>query len=258
MRVLTYNVHSCRGTDGVVAPERIARVIAATGADVVCLQELDAHRPRSGRIHQAEVLARTLEMDFHFHPALRLAAEEYGDAILSRYPLRLIRSGPLPQPSRLHEPRGALWVELDVDGTRWQLLNTHLGLAPGERRQQALALSAWLEAAGEQPPVLLCGDLNSLPGSRVHRVLGSSLREAQRAIRPARPRPTFSTRFPWICLDYVYASRDVEVVSAEVVDTALARVASDHFPLLAEVRHAPVQSRQTHAAAGSDAMQPHA
>lgn len=236
MRILTYNVHNCRGTDGLVSPERIAEVIAATGADVVCLQELDAHRARSGRIHQAQVLAERLEMQFAFHPALRVALEEYGDAILSRYPLRLVRAGALPQPSRFHEPRGALWVEVEADGTRWQLLNTHLGLTPGERRRQAIELSAWLEAACARPPVLLCGDLNSFPGSPVHRLLGSVLREAQRALRPARPRPTFSTRFPWLCLDYVYASREVDILSAEVVDTPLARVASDHFPLLVEVQ----------------------
>lgn len=234
MRILTYNVHSCRGMDGELKPERIAEVIASTKADVVCLQELDAHRRRSGHVHQAGLLARLLTMEFEFHPAIRLAVEEYGDAILSRHPLKLIRAGELPQPSRYLEPRGALWVEIQADGFRWQLINTHLGLTRFERRQQAIELSNWIKEAFAKPPAIFCGDLNSRRGSHVHRLLGAGLHEVQRAA-PTRPKKTFSTRFPWICLDYVYASPDVTIASAEVVDTPLSRVASDHFPLLAEV-----------------------
>lgn len=237
---MTYNVHSCRGMDGRLAPERIAEVIASTRADVACLQELDVGRLRSGRVHQAEKIAAALAMEFHFFPAIRATSEEYGDAILTRYPMTVVRTGELPRASLAVEPRGAMWVEIDAAGTRWQVLNTHLGLGRGERRAQALALAEWIAAAAKQPPFAFCGDLNSRTGSLVHTLLGTGLREVQLAARGYQQR-TFATRLPWICLDYIYVSAQVQVLAAEVVTTPLARVASDHFPLVAEVAVASEQ-----------------
>ena len=237
MRVLTYNVHSCRGTDGKLSPERIGEVIAASGADVACIQELDVGRKRTDLVHQVEAIAKPLAMHFHFLPAIRIAEEEYGDAILSRFPMSVIRKGELPRPSKLVEPRGALWVEIEAEGTRWQVLNTHLGLGRGERRKQARALAEWIDAALLKSPVVFCGDLNSRTGSLVHTLLGAGLQEAQLAANGVQER-TFSTGFPWICLDYIYVSPDVRVVSSAVLTDPLARVASDHFPLIAELhRH---------------------
>lgn len=241
MRVVTYNVHSCRGLDRRLAPERIAEVIAATGAEVVCLQELDVGRARTGRVHQAEAIANALAMQFHFFPAMRMASEEYGDAILSRHPIKVVRSEALPRTAGAIEPRGALWVEVEANGLRWQVLNTHLGLGRGERRAQARALAEWLRAAVPRSPVILCGDLNSRRGSLVHSLLGGGMREVQ-SVAGGFPQRTFATWLPWICLDYIYVSADVQVLSAEVVDAPLSRVASDHFPLVAELR-APTPPR---------------
>jgi endonuclease/exonuclease/phosphatase family metal-dependent hydrolase len=234
MRVLTYNVHSCRGVDGVDSPARIAEVIAAARADVACLQELDSGRLRTGRVHQAERVAQALAMTFHFHPAIRVAEEEYGDAILSAPPMRLIRAAELPRPWGAREPRGALWVEIEAEGARWQVLNTHLGLGRGVRRAQARALGEWVSAARARGPVVLCGDLNSRPGSAVHALVAPGLLEVQLSTRGFHLR-TFATRLPWICLDYIYVSDDLEVRCAEVLTSPLARLASDHFPLLAEL-----------------------
>jgi endonuclease/exonuclease/phosphatase family metal-dependent hydrolase len=128
------------------------------------------------------------------------------------------------------------------------VLNTHLGLGRYERRAQARAIAAWLREAMEKPPLLFCGDLNSRPGSRVHQILGPGFQEAQLATHGVQRR-TFSTRFRWVCLDYIYASRDVSISHSQVVDTPLARLASDHFPLLA---HAEVAkpARQDDAGTG--------
>jgi endonuclease/exonuclease/phosphatase family metal-dependent hydrolase len=98
-------------------------------------------------------------------------------------------------------------------------------------------MAAWLAEAMKNPPMLFCGDLNSRAGSRVHRLLGPGLQEAQLAAHGVQRR-TFSTRFRWVCLDYIYASRDVVITHAQVIDTPLARLASDHFPLLAQVEPA--------------------
>src|SRR4029079_19728035 len=135
LRIMTYNVHRCVGIDRLLSPERIAQVIASCHPDIVALQELDVGRARSGDVDQAEVIARDLGMDVHFFPALRVMEELYGDAILSRWPARLVKAGPLPGFTRLprFEPRGALWSAIKIEGMEIQVINTHLGLLGAER-----------------------------------------------------------------------------------------------------------------------------
>ncbi len=246
LRVMTYNVHSCIGMDGKLDAERIARVIARANPDVVALQELDVGRARTEGIDQAQLIARYLEMEFHFHPSLHLEEEHYGDAILTHLPLRLIKAGPLPgladKPQL--EPRGALWVAIDLHGTEVQVINTHLGLYPRERKAQVDALlgSDWLAHEQCRGPVLLCGDFNALPSSSVCRQLGSRLKDVQTKARNHRPQGTFSSRFPSVRIDHIFISPELHVTGIEVPASELARTASDHLPLLAEVR---ISSRTT-------------
>jgi hypothetical protein len=113
LRLVTYNVHSCIGLDGRLSPARIARVLAALDPDVVALQELDVCRQRSGCVDQAQEIAQALTMELHFLPCIERTGEKYGNAVLSRLPMRLIRADRLPQLHHYREPRGALWVRID-------------------------------------------------------------------------------------------------------------------------------------------------
>ncbi|MBN9035669.1 MAG: endonuclease/exonuclease/phosphatase family protein [Rhizobiales bacterium] len=235
IRLLTYNVHACRGTDGRLNPARVARVIADCRADIVALQELDVGRRRSGGIDQAQAIATHLEHTLHFHPALHLEEEKYGDAILTALPSRLVRAGPLPS---LGEPRGALCVAIDLGGVELLVLNTHLGLRRIERLRQAAELLGpdWLgHPRFADGRCVLLGDLNSVPSSPVYRLLAASLRDAALTLGARRARPTFPSRLPLLRLDHVLLGKEVEARGARVVAHALARRASDHLPLLAEV-----------------------
>jgi endonuclease/exonuclease/phosphatase family metal-dependent hydrolase/glycosyltransferase involved in cell wall biosynthesis len=240
LRVLTYNVHSCIGTDGKLSPKRIARVIAQCEPDVVALQELDVGRRRTEYVHQADVIAAELQMAHHFHPAYQVESEQYGNAVLSRFPLRMVRAARLPGPDQNgnREPRSALWVCVDVNGQPWQLLNVHLGLSARERESQVETLlgDQWICDPRFRERQLLCGDLNTVPGSRAHRLLSAGLRDAQRRLSIRRLPRTFPSQFPLLRLDHVFVGPEVEVVRAEVRSSQLARVASDHLPLLVEVR----------------------
>jgi endonuclease/exonuclease/phosphatase family metal-dependent hydrolase len=239
LRLMTYNVHGCVGMDGKLSPERIARVVAEYAPDVVALQELDVGRSRSGWIDQAQSIARHLEMEFHFHPALSVEEELYGDAILSTRPMRLVRADRLPEPGGLGqlEPRGALWVAVEIDGIEVQIVNTHLGLLPGERRLQAEALLGddWVGGMAPATPKILCGDFNAIPSSPVYRRLSAQLRDSQTMLEEQRPRKTFFGRYPTARIDHVFVGAGIEVLGVEVPSAHTARVASDHLPLVVDL-----------------------
>jgi endonuclease/exonuclease/phosphatase family metal-dependent hydrolase len=241
IRCLTYNIRHARGLDGRIAPERIAAVVAACEADIVALQEVDCGRVRTGGLDQAAEIARILGMRHHFHPALELAGERYGDAILTRLPSRLVKAGPLPgHPRRPYlEARGALWVEVEAGVQRLQVINTHLGLSGRERIVQAEALLGpdWLGSPACRAPLVLLGDLNATPLSRAYRRLAARLTDARHlAADPAGAgRATFPTRWPALRLDHVFVGAGVGVARLRVIRGGLARIASDHLPLLAEI-----------------------
>ena len=240
IRVLTYNVHRCLGTDRRLSPARIAEVIAFFEPTIVALQELDVRRTRTGGIDQAHAIAQLLGMAFHFHPALRVMEELYGDAILTALPCALVRAGPLPALStgRRLEPRGAMWASIDVGGTELQVINTHLGLVARERVAQVETLLGpeWLGHPACREPRILLGDFNAIPGSRAYRRLARRLTDAQRTPRTGRPRATFPARLPLLRIDHVFIGGGIEVVDSAVPRTPLTRVASDHLPLVLDLK----------------------
>jgi endonuclease/exonuclease/phosphatase family metal-dependent hydrolase len=239
IRLLTYNIRHCLGTDGQVAPERIAEVIAGCEADVVALQEVDVGRARTGGIDQAEEIARLLGLHHHFHPALHQAGERYGDAILTPHRSRVVRAGALPGLARRPalEPRGAIWVEVEIGGVMLQVVNTHLGLLGRERVAQVNALlgADWFGHPACRAPYLLMGDLNATPWSRAYRRLAGRLTDVRRIGQTGSGRATFPTHFPLLRLDHVFVGSGIGVGRVQVVRSGLARIASDHLPLLAEI-----------------------
>ncbi|MBI5426761.1 MAG: endonuclease/exonuclease/phosphatase family protein [Nitrospinae bacterium] len=249
LRIMTYNVHLCRGMDGKLSPARIAKVIAHYDPDIVALQELDKGRPRTGEVDQAHVIARDLEMEFHFHPAIQVEEEAYGDAILSRYPMRLVYSGRLPGlPGRAgakREPRGALWVAVTVDGREIQIFNTHLGLKRSERSVQVDALLGpqWAGSPECRGPIAVCGDFNALPRSAVCKRFRGRFLDAQTVLRDHRPQRTFFGRYPMGRIDHVFVSPNISIHGIEVPRTALTQIASDHLPLIVEIGLPPAAKR---------------
>ncbi|MDB5533511.1 MAG: endonuclease [Hyphomicrobiales bacterium] len=235
IRVVTYNVHRCLGTDGRYSTARIADVLAGIDADIIALQELDLKRGRSGSVDQAHDIARRLKMTHQFHPALKVLDESYGDAVLSRYPMRLIKAAAIPGFYRM-EPRGAVWVEVSTDEGRLQILNTHMGLLNLERRRQINCLMGleWLGSQRCAGAVVFLGDLNARPGSFTLRQLSKRLSDVRRKIHK-RLQPTYPSTRPFLRLDHIFVSADVHVAGAFVVADATARLASDHLPLCADI-----------------------
>jgi endonuclease/exonuclease/phosphatase family metal-dependent hydrolase len=237
LRVMTYNVHRCVGVDRNLDLERVASVIAAARCDIVALQELDVGRRRTRNIDQAHQLAELLGMRSHFNAALHVEEERYGDAILTALPETLVRAGPLPHYRKMRglETRGAVWITVEALGRKIQVLNTHLGLIPAEQQQQAAALIGdWMASDAWTSPAILLGDFNAGPYSRAYRMLNAALRDAQ-TLYPYAPVSTFPSKLPFMRIDHVFLAGPWKVRKVETPYVGLARVASDHLPLVVEL-----------------------
>jgi endonuclease/exonuclease/phosphatase family metal-dependent hydrolase len=240
LRVMTYNIHSCRGIDGKLRPERIARVINHFDPDVVAVQEVDAHRPRSRGHDQARLIADHLRMTHVFHAMLEEEKERYGIAVFSRYPFQVLKSGILTDADHgmLREARGAIWVKLEIEGRApFHFINTHFGLGRKERQRQAEELlgSEWIGGIPEDEPLILCGDFNSGPRSKVFRKLAGSLRDSQTIAPDHQPFATFPSLSPLLRLDHVFTSSHFTVEGIERLHTPASVTASDHLPLCVEL-----------------------
>ena len=239
LRVATYNVHGCVGIDGQRSEGRIAEVIASMSADIVGLQELDLGRPRSAHADQAALIARQLGWKYHFHPAMRSGDDQYGNAIVSRFPIELKRAAEMPgtPPWYCREQRIAIWMRAETDLGRVHIINSHFGLGRSERTLQAqlLAGPTWLGSVPPEEPAILVGDFNSVRASRAYRLLRTHLRDVRTLVTPPRAFRTFPTRFPSLAVDHIFVNAALYPTQLGVHRTPLARVASDHFPLVCEL-----------------------
>ena len=236
IRVMTYNVHACVGMDGQLSPDRIARVIAQSNADIICLQELDVFRRRSGHRDQAQEVARHLEMSHEFRPAWHLEEEQFGNAILTKFPMRVVKSESLHQQKTNRSKRSALWVEIDIDdNVSLQLINTHLSIYPAEQLAQATQLvDEWITPAMSQGPVVFCGDFNARPNSATHQRICDALHDVE-SFDSNPTRSTLFSPFPISRVDHIFVSPGIQVTNNQVMQSRLAKISSDHLPVISEL-----------------------
>jgi endonuclease/exonuclease/phosphatase family metal-dependent hydrolase len=236
LRIMTYNVHGCRGRDGKISPARIARIIARHHPDIIALQELEAYE----QTDQTQIIAQKLGMTFHFHPSRSIKKGQRGNAILSKFPMRLVRKARLPKLSRAPflEPRGALWVEIDVqEGLKAQVFNTHLSLSSREGILQMKDLCGpdWVGHPACQGRIVLCGDLNALASSKICKHLGRVLKNTHFEIIGQRSLKTLPSFYPLGLVDHIFVGSGLKTTKIEVPGTELEKMASDHLPLIVNV-----------------------
>jgi endonuclease/exonuclease/phosphatase family metal-dependent hydrolase len=225
LRAATWNIHGAVGGDGRYAPKRIVDVLSELGADVIALQEVPLQGPHGDFLVEVEHAT-----GYHVAsgPLFERRGTEFGNAVLSRRAFE--RVGHLELTVHSYEPRGALDVRIDAGAGRpLRVLATHLGLRPGERREQVKRLLAAVEDESPQPTMLM-GDLNEwYLWGRPLRWLHAHFRE-----KPEAP-PTFPARRPMFALDRIWISPVGCLRRLRSHASPLARVASDHLPLIAEV-----------------------
>ncbi len=225
LRVASYNIHACIGTDGRFDPPRIAAVIREMDADVIALQEVEHHLIDNEDL--LDYLARTTGYQAVAGPTLMRETRHYGNALLTRMPIidsysRDISVAP-------YEPRAVIEAHLSAGNKTVMVMATHLGLWPAERRMQVRQLLLLLEQQSTDVTLLL-GDLNEWF------LWGRPLRWLQRFFKKSRHIRTFPANFPLFSLDRVWVAPEKALLTISSHRSSLSRKASDHLPIVATIQ----------------------
>ncbi|MCW8196389.1 endonuclease [Proteobacteria bacterium 005FR1] len=222
MRIVSYNIHSGVGVDGVQDYKRIGRFLAERNADIVLLQEMDT---RSKERETREDIA-SIAHGSHFRlipsPAVYSDHGWYGNAVLSRFPVMFSQTIDVSQFGR--QPRNIQEVILNTERGLLHVLNTHKGLKRLERREQIHKLGKHVE----QPstiPLIVGGDFNEW------QMFSPYLGKLNDVLTPHPMPATFPTRWPLFRLDRFWTRPGEMVQSARVLKTPETRFYSDHYPI---------------------------
>jgi len=245
LRLVTYNIHRAIGLDRRFRPERIALLLAEHDADIVMLQEVDDGVPRSRELDLASELAEALDYPYLSigHNVRVRTGGRYGNATLSRFPI--VEASKIDLSVGRRKRRGCQRARILLpgagDGTPLEVFNMHLGLSARERQLQIDLLSTAPEfaALAHEAPCLAGGDLNDWR-SQLRRVftgrLGFECASDRRTGAGPRAMKTYPSFAPRGGLDKIYFRGGLELRAAFPCRHQLARVASDHLPLVVEFR----------------------
>jgi len=224
LTVVAYNIRHGRGMDGEVDLERIASVLRELDADVIALQEVDDRTERTGGVDQVAVLAELLGYEGFHGPHRPYQGGFYGNAILTRLPVKEFRVHPIPPAS------GSALSVTEVELERGvSVVSVHLAGSEAERMAQADSLTSWFADAGR--PVVLAGDFNDRPDGPVL----ARLREGWWVIDKGPSGLTYPADAPDREIDFIMVSPAALPVAFDlgVIDEG---VASDHRPIRALLR----------------------
>jgi endonuclease/exonuclease/phosphatase family metal-dependent hydrolase len=257
VRVVTWNIHHAAGNDDCKAPapttppaaecalnlQRVGDIVRSFEADVVALQEVDRFWGRTGNVDQASALGTMTGMRVCYggnldHQADDHAAQphQYGTLILTKAPLGACWNTLLPRASTSTEQRGLLHAEIDVQGIRFHIFNTHLHTTIAERTVQAPAVDALV---GPAAPAIVVGDFNAQPAEATLAPLQARFQDAWMAgggtgngfTIPAAPGAPPTRR-----IDYGFATKGITVTHAEVIANVQTAMAADHYPVKFDLR----------------------
>lgn len=192
----------------------IARVLRGSGADVVGLNEV-WRIPRL--FEQPRLIAKAAGMNWEFEETTRYLVQSLGNAAMTRGEIVGRRDIALP---RAIEKRGALLLDLDVDGSRIAFVSTHLSLGRKKRAMQIATLAAQLP---RDRPLVLAGDFNCTAEEL------EPLREFLTV--PDAPPCTYPAIRPSRSLDHIAFSAHWRLSAEEAVRS----LASDHLALWADL-----------------------
>jgi endonuclease/exonuclease/phosphatase family metal-dependent hydrolase len=226
-RVATYNIRKCVGLDWRRRPDRVVEVLREVGPQVVALQEADRRfGDRRGTLPVERLAAAA---------GLRVAVPSdsggshgwHGNAILVSDDVEVREVGRLRLPC--FEPRGALLADLEVKGEALRVVGVHFGLHAASRAAQAHAVLAELERRQDGAAEIVLGDFNQW------RDQGGCIGILTERLTAAPARPSFHTSRPVAPVDRILVGSKLRILDHGVHASSLARRASDHLPVWADV-----------------------
>lgn len=221
LRIASYNIRKAIGLDRRRDPGRILDVINGLGADVIALQEADRRLGQRRSALPREMISH--HTDFEIVPVAtnQISLGWNGNAILQRKSVQVSQVQRIDLPGL--EPRGAVRVTLGL-GMPVTFIATHLGLARRHRKQQLRALR---EQVGSDAHAIIIGDFNEWSKTRGL--------EALHGLEVHIPGTTYHAARPIASLDRIAVTPTLRVMNAGVTQTSLARRASDHLPIWADI-----------------------
>lgn len=227
IKVATYNIRKCVGTDRRRNPERILDVLDEIDADVIALQEADR---RFG--NRLSAIPHHLLLEHGTYRPVEIGGRPqsigwHGNALLVRNGITVRHSEIVPLPTL--EPRGAVLADLVIEGCPLRVIGTHLDLSGLWRRRQIRALLARLDGAEHHLPTVLMGDFNQWSDR------GALSEFAFHHHRLVKTPPSFHSNRAVARLDRIIVSHEIEVEEADAHVSDLSRRASDHLPLWARI-----------------------
>jgi len=231
VRVATYNIHSGRGLDGRTRLERIAAVLARIDADIIALQEVVGASPL--KAGQAAELGAALGMGWVMAPTRHQRTALFGNVVLTRFPVRHHVQYDLTWKTCEH--RGVQRVDVGLEDDTLHFYNVHLGTSLLERRNQAARLATLVHDRRVTGPKIILGDFNEWARGIAKDVLAERLQSIDLSKHLSRRR-TYPGIFPVLHLDHIYYEGEVEVLKVTLPRDRLALIASDHLPLVADLK----------------------
>lgn len=219
-RLVSYNIRKAVGTDWRRDPVRVLKVIAEMSPDIAILQEADRRLPPRPSALPPEAIHGLTGLVPLRPPGRGPSLGWHGNAILVRPELIVQQVQPIDLPGL--EPRGALAASLCLPGGLLRVTGAHLGLLRRNRREQLTALLHHAADAPE-PAQVMAGDFNEWS-----RQVG--LGRLARRFDIHAPGRSFHASLPMAALDRI-ATAGLTVAGGGVLETALARKASDHLPI---------------------------
>ena len=232
--VLTYNIYHGEDANGGSNLDAVARIINSLKPDLVALQEVDNKTTRAKGLDLTAELSKRTGMHGVFGKAMDYAGGEYGEAVLSRYPVLDTKNNPLPHSAKA-EPRTALEVQIELPrGAKIAFVGTHLDHLRDQSNRMMQASRIMELYENYDLPIVLAGDLNAVLGSEPMNLLSRQWSYAAQG----DPQPTAPSVRPRRKIDYImYKPKDRwKVVEVRVIDE---KVASDHCPVFSVLELLP-------------------
>lgn len=224
MRVMTWNIHGGIGPDGRRDLQRVVDLVRKHDPDLVALQEVGSRRKVADAAEAFTFLLSTLGNHATETRLITAPDGNYGHALICRWPLRSTVCHDISY--RKRERRAAIEAVAETPFGPLHVVAAHLGLSFRERRHQAQLL-ADLVRSGSAPTVLM-GDLNDW-------VWSGSVQTLLNRLFPGHTHfKTFPAFWPVFALDRIYC-RPGGMLARQWTDPQ-ARTASDHLPVIAELR----------------------